>query len=77
MSSNSDLTDLSEQYKKQIDSLDDETLRMTIDDRGKALEYARKGIEQIEPEKLTDEYVEAVANEMQNIAKMILEERAA
>ena len=44
-------------------------------DRDQALEYAKKGIQEIEPENLTDEYIETLADEIQSIAKMIWEER--
>lgn len=44
-------------------------------DRNQALEYARKGIQEIEPENLSDEYIEVVADEMQRIAGMIWTER--
>ena len=44
-------------------------------DRDQALEYAKKGIQEIEPENLTDEYIETLADEIQSITKMIWEER--
>ncbi len=63
-----------ERYKAQIDSLDKETLKLMVEDHIKALEYARKGIEEKEPEKVNDvEYLEAIANGMQKLAKIILE----
>ncbi len=66
---------LASEYKKQLDKLESETLQIMSGDRLKAVEYARKGIAEIEPENLNEEYVQTVANEMQVIAKMILEER--
>lgn len=69
------LEELSEKYKKQLQNLDTQGLKMLADDHTRALEYAKNGIEMVEPENLTDEYVETVANTMQSVAKMILEER--
>ncbi len=66
---------LASEYKKQLDKLDSETLRIMSEDRSKATEYARKGIQEVEPENLSEEYVQTVANDMQVIARMILEER--
>jgi hypothetical protein len=63
-------------YKKQLESLDKEALKLVVDDHIKALEYANIGIRQVEPEKINDiDYLEQVANEMQKLAKMILESR--
>jgi hypothetical protein len=39
------------------------------------LEYAQKIIEQVEPEKLTDERIEVYADGMQILAKIILDKR--
>ncbi len=65
-----------ERYKSRIDSLDTETLKILTADRLKALEYAKKGIEEKEPEKTNDpEYLEIVANGMQELAKAVLEKR--
>lgn len=69
------MDDLKKKYQAQIELLDSDKLELIVEDREKALEYARKGIEQVEPEKLTPDHIEAMANEMQIIAKMILEER--
>lgn len=69
------MDELKKQYQAQIEQLDSDNLKIILTDREKALEYAKKGIEQLEPEKLTPEHIESIANEMQIIAKMILEER--
>ena len=66
---------LKKAYQAQIEQLDSDNLKIILEDREKALQYARKGIEQIEPEKLIPEHIESIANEMQIVAKMILEER--
>lgn len=70
------MDDLKNKYQAQIEKLESDDLREIVEDREKALEAARKGIEEVEPEKLTVEHIEAMANEMQVIAKMILEERS-
>lgn len=68
-----DITDKilkNKKYKKQLDRLSKETLRLIANDRQKALEAARKGIKENEPEKINDiEYLELVANAMQKIAQ--------
>lgn len=66
---------LSEEYKQQLEKLDSETLEIIYNDHSKALEYAKKGIEMIEPEKLSDKYINELAYEMQAVAKMVLTER--
>lgn len=64
-----------EVYKQQIAKLSNENLNIILTDRKKALEYARKAILQVDPENLNDDYVEVVADGMQDLALMILEER--
>lgn len=65
-----------DQYKRQIEALDNETLITVLNDHNKALDYAQKAIEQIAPEKLDDaQYLEVVANGMQQLAKSILEKK--
>lgn len=64
-----------DRYKKQIQILGSEALRIVLEDRTKALEYARKAIEEKEPNNVTEEYIEIVANGMQKLAKIILEKR--
>lgn len=69
------MDELKRKYQAQIEQLDSGPLQEIVTNREKAIEAARKGIELVEPEKLTPEHIEAIANEMQIIAKMILEER--
>ena len=64
-----------EPYKTFFQRFRTESLRRIIKDRSTALEYARKGIKRMEPNKLSEEYVESVAEDMQRVAKMILEKR--
>lgn len=71
-----DLEDLKKKYQAEIEKLESEDLIEVAESREKALELARKGIEQVEPDKLTPEHIESIANEMQVVAKMILEERS-
>lgn len=70
-----DIIKQSELYKKQIQRLSTEIIRLILEDRSKALEYARIGIGQIEPNNLTEEHIEDVANELQRVAGFILEDR--
>ena len=62
-------------YKEQFEKLDTETLKLVFYNREKALEYAKKGIEQMEPENLNEEYITKVAESMQVLARIVLEER--
>lgn len=47
-------------------------ISIILEDREKALEYARKGIAQKEPEKLNDEYIELVADSRVPLMQIIL-----
>jgi hypothetical protein len=62
-------------YKTFFQRLRSETLRKVVEDRSTALKYARKGIKMMEPDKLNDEYIDTLASNMQELAKMILEKR--
>lgn len=63
-------------YQAIIDSLSTETLDIIAKDHQRALEEARKGIQQEEPEKVNDvEYLEAMATAMQQVAQMELKNR--
>lgn len=75
MSLVSDLIKDSEKYKKQIDQLSTEIIVRLAGNHQDALEQARKLLEKNYPNDLTEENIEAVADEMQRIAKMIWEER--
>lgn len=69
------MDELKRKYQTEIENLDSDQLKSIAENRDKAMEAARKGIQLVEPEELTPEHIEAIANEMQIIAKMILEER--
>ena len=62
-------------WQDQIKTFSVQTLQTVLENREKALEYAKKGIEESEPEKITKEYVEKVANSMQVLARIVLKER--
>ena len=64
-----------EDYKQQIAKLSNENLNIILTDRQKALEFAKKAILQVDQENLNDDYIEVVADGMQDLALMILEER--
>lgn len=70
------IEEISSNYKKQIQKLDNDTLRLIIKNRMQAIEYAKKGIEEVEPEILTGEHIRSVASEIQIVANLILEERS-
>ncbi len=60
-------------YKEQIDRLSNETLLLIANDHLAALEAAQRGIQQVEPDKVNDvEYLELVANAMQQLAQKVL-----
>ncbi len=63
-------------YGERLRKLTKKTLEDILRDRIKALEYAKKGIEANEPEKLTVDYLELVADGMQVLARQILKERS-
>lgn len=63
-------------YKGRIEALKSEDLQIIAKDELKALELARKGIDEIEPEKKKDlEYLYSVTHGMQSLARLILENR--
>lgn len=69
------MDELRNKYQAEIEKLESDDLRKIVEDRERALEAARKGIEEVEPDKLSPDYISTIANEMQIVAKMILEER--
>lgn len=69
------LENLPEFYRQQIHKFSSEGLKKIFESRETALKYAKKGIEQMEPESLNDEYVEKLADSMQVLARIVLEER--
>lgn len=63
-------------YKERIESLKNKDLEIVAKDEMKALELAKKGIAEVEPEKKDDlEYLNLVAHGVQQLAKMVLEKR--
>lgn len=69
------LENLSDQQKESIQKLDLEGLKRIFQSREVAVEYAKKGILQSQPGKLNKEYIELVADSMQVLARIVLEER--
>ena len=67
---------LHDYYSKQIRKFTTETFRILAHERDKAFEQARNAIKDFEPEKLTNEYVEKVADGMQELARKMLMERS-
>lgn len=64
-------------YKEMFEQLDSETLQLAMSDRAKTLEYVKENVKREQPEKVNDtEYIDALVNEMQKVAKEILEKRA-
>jgi hypothetical protein len=64
-----------ERYKEFFQRFRGQTLKRVLNDRSTALECAKRGIQVVEPDKLTDQYMESVADLMQKVAKVILEKR--
>ena len=71
-----DITDVvfaNKHYKERLDKLSKETLQIIANDPVRALEEARKGIKQEEPEKINDvSYLQEMANVMQKLAQKAL-----
>ncbi len=75
MSLVNDLIKDSEEFKAQIEQLSTKTIVRLVGNRQDALEQARKLLEKNYPNDLTEQNIEAVADEFQALAKMIWEER--
>lgn len=71
-----DVEKVSEEIKKQLEMLDDETLETIFKDHSKAVEYVKKGFKHVSIEELNNRSIEDIAHEMQLIAKIALNERA-
>ena len=64
-----------DRYKKRIQRLSSETLRLMLKDPSKARKYARKNIDKTIADNLKSEYIEMMVDGMQILAQAILEER--
>ena len=64
-----------ERYKKRIQRLSSETLRLILKDSSKAYEYARKNVDKTIATHLKSEYIEMMVDGMKVLAKAILKER--
>lgn len=71
-----DILEKSAYYKSQMDKISTDTLSKIAVDRQKALEIARKVIEEDNSMEVTDELVSKLADLMQDQAKVTLEERS-
>ena len=66
-----------DKYKKLVNGLSSQTLKLVAEDHLRALKEARRGIAEMEPQKTNDmEYLEAQAEAMQTFAKNLLAKRA-
>lgn len=64
-------------YKEIFEQLDSKTLRLAVSDRLTTLEYAKKFLEQEQPEMLNNnEHMESMVTEMQKVAQIILDYRS-
>ncbi len=75
MSLVNDLIKDSEEFRKQIEQLSTETIVRLVGNRQDALEQAKNLLENNYPNDITEENIEAVADDMQMTAKMIWKER--
>lgn len=69
-----DIQKSSDEIKKQLQALDDETLQTVSSDHSIAVEYIKRGVEATQTN-LSDEEIDKLAQEMQSIALMLLSER--
>lgn len=72
-----DIQKQSDEIKQQLEKLDSETLELIYRDHAKAVEYVKKGLKNISVEALNNKSIEDIAYEMQLIAKIELNQRAA
>jgi len=62
-------------YKRRIQKLSSETLRLILKDPSKAYEYARKNVDKGVATHLKSEYIEMMVDGMKILAQAILKER--
>ncbi len=63
--------------RRLFEGLDSETLKLAVSDRAKTSEYVKSSLEKQRPEKMNDmEYIESLVDEMQKVAREILEKRS-
>ncbi|MDO8659483.1 MAG: hypothetical protein Q7K54_02675 [Candidatus Parcubacteria bacterium] len=66
-----DILKLSEEIQKKLQKLDNEILQSISTDHSKAIEYIKNN-----KQRLSNEQVKSIAQEMQIVAQMLLKERA-
>lgn len=71
-----DLQKVSDEIKKQLEELSDETLEIIYNDHAKAVEYVKKGFENVSIGELNNRSIEDIAHEMQLMAKIELNQRS-
>ena len=71
-----DLQKQSDRIKRQIEKLDNETLEQIYINHAKAVEYVKKGLQEVSVEALSNNSIEDIAHEMQIIAKIELNQRS-
>lgn len=74
-SKKSQIGNLPDVYNRNLQKLDNETLERLSNSKEAAMECARKGRMQVKPEKINVENIEQIANEMQILARFLLEQR--
>ena len=67
-----DIQKQSDEIKKQLEKLDDATLETIYKDHAKAVEYVKRGLQDVSIEALSNKSIEDIAYEMQTIAKIEL-----
>ncbi len=63
-------------YSSQVRKFTNETFITIITDRVKAVELAKKTVEKYEPANLNIDYIELVADAMQELSQKVMKERA-
>lgn len=63
-------------YIKQIEKISDKSLKLVAEDSIRALKEVHRGAKKVKPERANDlEYLQALADAMQLMAKTVLKER--
>ncbi|MCL4354354.1 hypothetical protein M1349_02660 [Patescibacteria group bacterium] len=69
-----DIQKISDEIKKQLKAINNETLQTVYRDHSIAVEYIKKGTKTTQIN-LSDEEIDKLASEMQSVALMLLKER--
>lgn len=71
-----DIQKVSDEIKKELEKLDNETLEIIYKDHSKAVQYVKIGLQNVSIEELSKKSIEDMASEMQMVAKMELNQRS-